>query len=124
MEALQGLIPVFERLMGDGVAEVRDATVKNIGKLKLVLGEDFFTVMDKKTSKGQGSKAEETKKSLPKKASREKKEKAEPEQANIRSPAKSAKSEIKPAASRAGSLNEQIQELLPRMSHHDWEKRK
>ena len=56
-DAIEGLFPAFERLMTDGVAEVRDAMVKNIGKMKLMIGEDFFAAMDKKMSKGQTSKA-------------------------------------------------------------------
>lgn len=48
--------------MADGVAEVRDAMVKNLGKMKILMGDDFFAPMDKKMSKGQASKLDEVKK--------------------------------------------------------------
>lgn len=35
---------------------------KNIGKMKILLGDDFFAQVDKKMSKGQANKAEEVKK--------------------------------------------------------------
>ena len=58
--------------MGDGVAEVRDTMVKNIGKMKIMMGDDFFAPMDKKMTKNQASKADEAKKEVPKKLSKEK----------------------------------------------------
>ena len=58
--------------MQDGVAEVRDTIVKNIGKMKIMMGDDFFASMDKKMTKGQASKADEAKKDVPKRLSREK----------------------------------------------------
>ncbi|MCB0370974.1 MAG: hypothetical protein KDD45_16525 [Bdellovibrionales bacterium] len=41
-DAIKKLFPTFEKLLSDGVAEVRDSMVKNIAKLELLLGEDFF----------------------------------------------------------------------------------
>jgi hypothetical protein len=35
-------LPIFEKLLEDGVAEVRDTMIKNVAKLELILGEDFF----------------------------------------------------------------------------------
>ena len=55
-DALKALFPTFEKLLSDGVAEVRDTMVKNIGKMKILLGDDFFSQVDKKMSKGQASK--------------------------------------------------------------------
>ena len=51
------LLPTFEKLMSDGVADVRDAMVKNIGKMKRMMGEYFFTSTNKKMSKDQANKA-------------------------------------------------------------------
>ena len=77
-DAIRSLFPTFEKLMNDGVADVRDAMVKNIGKMKILIGEDFFAAMDKKMTKDQASKAEKAKKEVPKKLSREKDKKATP----------------------------------------------
>lgn len=44
------------------MAEVRDAMVKNIGKMKILMGDDFFAPIDKKMSKGQAEKVDEIKK--------------------------------------------------------------
>lgn len=59
------MFPLFEKLLADGVAEVRDTMVKNIGKMKILMGDDFFAAMDKKMSKGQAGKMEEVKKEMP-----------------------------------------------------------
>jgi hypothetical protein len=40
----------------DGVAEVRDAMIKNIGKMKILMGDEFFATMDKKMNKNQAGK--------------------------------------------------------------------
>jgi hypothetical protein len=53
--------------------------VKNIGKMKIMMGDDFFSQMDKKMSKGQAGKLDEIKKELPqRRLSKEKEKKDEP----------------------------------------------
>lgn len=64
-EALKGLFPIFEKLLNDNVAEVRDTMLKNLGKMKILIGDNFFAVVDKKMSKGQTDKMDEMKKQLP-----------------------------------------------------------
>jgi hypothetical protein len=47
--------------MTDGVAEVRETMAKNLGKLELILGEDFFMPIKGKLNKNLASKIVETK---------------------------------------------------------------
>ena len=62
--------------MTDGVAEVRSSTAKNIGKLKILLGDNFFVVMDGKMNRTMTEKINEAKsKTTVKKVSREKDQK-------------------------------------------------
>lgn len=61
-DALKSLFPIFEKLLTDGVAEVRDSMIKNLGKMKILMGDDFFVQIDKKMSKGQAGKMDEIKK--------------------------------------------------------------
>lgn len=73
---MKSLFPTFEKLLSDGVAEVRDTMVKNIGKMKILLGDDFFSQVDKKMSKGQANKVSEVKEKMPaRKISKEKESK-------------------------------------------------
>ena len=55
------MFSVFEKLMGDGVAEVRSATAKNIGKMKILLGDYFFEPFDIKMNKTMSEKVNEAK---------------------------------------------------------------
>ena len=60
-DAVRSLFPIFEKLMGDGVADVRNTTAKIIGKLKILLGDHFFSVMDNKMNRTMADKINEAK---------------------------------------------------------------
>ena len=49
---------LFEKLLEDGVAEVRDAMVRSLAKLELIFGEDFFNPIKGKVNKKIQSKLE------------------------------------------------------------------
>ena len=53
---MKRLFPLFEKLLADGVAEVRETMAKNLGKMELILGEDFFGPVKGKISKNLANK--------------------------------------------------------------------
>ena len=55
------MFPRFEKLRGDGVAEVRDCMAKNIAKMKILIDEDFFEAIENKMSKTQVNKVNNAK---------------------------------------------------------------
>jgi hypothetical protein len=42
IDGLRALFPIFEKLLQDGVLEVRNCIVENIAKMKLMIGDSFF----------------------------------------------------------------------------------
>lgn len=57
-DAIKSLFPIFEKLLNDGTAEVRDTMARNVFKMKLIIGDEFFESLENKMSKTLASKAE------------------------------------------------------------------
>ena len=57
-DALERLFPLFEKLMGEGVAEVRDAMARNLAKMELLISEDFFEPVKGKLNRTLADKVE------------------------------------------------------------------
>ena len=73
---MRNLFPIFEKLLGDSTLEVRNCMAKNLGKLKILLGDNFFTAMDNKMNKTMTDKVNDAKnKTTVKKVSKEKDQK-------------------------------------------------
>lgn len=47
---------MFEKLLNDGNVEVRDCMARNIFKMKMVVGDDFFAPIEAKMNKNLASK--------------------------------------------------------------------
>ena len=55
-DGVKKLFPNFEKLLEDGIAEVREAMVRTVAKLQLLLGEDFLAPIKGKVSAKVASK--------------------------------------------------------------------
>lgn len=55
-DSIKKLFPIFEKLLEDSVADVRDTMVKNVAKIQLLLGDDFFASIKGKVSNKIASK--------------------------------------------------------------------
>lgn len=75
-------------------------------------------------TKGQASKAEEAKKEVPKKLSRDKDKKCTPVKVPGGEKAKTIENNSMIANQSIGGINMEIEDLLPKMNHCDWQKRK
>ena len=75
-------------------------------------------------TKGQASKAEEAKKEVPKKLSREKEHKGTPIKPEGKGKGKTIENNSMIANQNSGGINEEVEILIPKMNHSDWQKRK
>ena len=61
LDAMKQLFSIFEKLLNDGNVEVRDCMARNIFKMKMIVGDEFFAPIEAKMNKNLASKAADTK---------------------------------------------------------------